>query len=146
MESLYCTFVLSHFSCIQLCDLGTVWTVVPQASLSITISWSLLKLMSIQSVMPSNISSSVSSSSCLQSFPTSGSFPMSQFFLLGGQSTGASALVSVFPMNIQDCFPLGWTGLISLQSKGLLSLLQHHSSKASILHHSTAFMVQLSHP
>ena len=61
----------------------------------------------------------VSFSSRLQSFPASGSFPMSQFFASGGQSTGVSASASVFPKNIQDCFPLGWTGWISLQSKGL---------------------------
>ena len=58
-------------------------------------------------------------SSCLQSFPATGSFPMSQFFTLGGQSIGASASASVLPMNIQDWFPLGLTGWISLQSKGL---------------------------
>ena len=58
-------------------------------------------------------------SSCLQSFPTSGSFPMSQFFTSGGQSIGVSASASVLPMNIQDWFPLGLTGWISLQSKGL---------------------------
>ena len=58
-------------------------------------------------------------SSCLQSFPESGSFPMSQFFSSGGQSIGVSASASVLPMNIQDWSPLGWTGLISLQSKGL---------------------------
>ena len=58
-------------------------------------------------------------SSCLQSFPASGSFPVSQFFASGGQSIGVSALASVLPMNIQDWFPLGWTGWISLQSKGL---------------------------
>ena len=58
-------------------------------------------------------------SSCLQSFPASGSFPMSQFFASGGQSIGASASASVLPMNIQDWFPSGLTGLISLQSKGL---------------------------
>ena len=57
--------------------------------------------------------------SCLQSFPASGSFLMSQFFASGGQSIGASASASVLPMNIQDWFPLGWTGWISLQSKGL---------------------------
>ena len=56
---------------------------------------------------------------CLQSFPASGSFPMSQFFASGGQSTGASASASVLPTYIQGWFPLGWTGLISLQSKGL---------------------------
>ena len=58
-------------------------------------------------------------SSCLQSFPASGSFPISQFFASGGQSTGVSDLASVLPMNIQDWFPLGWTGWMSLQSKGL---------------------------
>ena len=68
----------------------------------------------------STISSSVVPfSSCLQSFPASESFQMSQFFTSGGQSTGVSASASVLPMNIQDWFPLGWTGWISLQSKGL---------------------------
>ena len=57
--------------------------------------------------------------SCLQFFPTSESFPMSQLFVSGGQSIGASVSPSVLPMNIQDSFPLGWTGWISLQSKGL---------------------------
>ena len=58
-------------------------------------------------------------SSCLQFFPASGSLPVSQFFASGGQSIGVSASASVLPMNIQDRFPLGWTGWISLQSKGL---------------------------
>ena len=58
-------------------------------------------------------------SSCLQSFPESGSFQMCQFFASGGQSIGVSASASVLPMNIQDWSPLGWTGWISLQSKGL---------------------------
>ena len=66
------------------------------------------------------ISSSVAPfSSCLQSFPTSGSFPMNQFFASGGQSIGVSASASVLPMNIQDWFPLELGGWISLQSKGL---------------------------
>ena len=69
----------------------------------------------------------------LQSFPASGYFQMSQFFSSGGQSIGVSASASVLPMNIQDWFPLGWTGWICLQFKGLSSLLQNHSSKASIL-------------
>ena len=64
-----------------------------------------------------NFSSSVIPFSCLQSFPTSGFFPMSHFFALGGQNIGVSTLASVHPVNIQDWFPLGWTGLISLQSK-----------------------------
>jgi len=67
----------------------------------------------------SPISSSVIPFSCLQSFPASGSFLMSQFFTSGGHSTGVSASTSVLPMNIQDWFPLRWTGWISLQSKGL---------------------------
>ena len=65
------------------------------------------------------ISSSILFSSCLQSFPASGSFLMSQFFTSGGQSIGVSASAPVLPMNIQDWFPLGWTGWISLQSKGI---------------------------
>ena len=84
-------------------------------------------------------------SSCLQSFPASRSFPMSQFFTSGGQSIGVSPSVSVLPMNIQNWFPWGWTGWISLQSKGLKSLLQHHSSKTSVLQNSVFFRVQFSH-
>ena len=95
---------------------------------------------------PTISSSVVPFSSCLQSFSASGSFPMSQFFASGDQNIGASASVWVLPMNIQDWFPLGWTGWISLQAKGFLSLLKHHSSKASILWHSAFFTVQLSHP
>ena len=91
-------------------------------------------------------SSVVPFSSQLQSSPSSESFQMSQFFTSGGQSIGVSALVSVLPMNIQDWFPLGLMSWIFLQSKRLSSLLQHHSSKASILQHSAFFIVQLSHP
>ena len=79
---------------------ATPWTAAYQASLSINNSWSLLKLMSIELVMPS-ISSSVVPFSHLQSFPASGSFLVSQFFTLGGQSIGVSASASVLPMNIQ---------------------------------------------
>ena len=68
---------------------------------------------------PTILSSVIPFSSCLQSFPASASFPMNQFFASGGQSIGASASASVLPMNIQDWFPLSWTGLISLLSKGL---------------------------
>ena len=99
---------------------ATPWTAARQASLSITNSQSPPKPMSIVSVMPSNhLFSVISFSSCLQSFPASGSFPMIQFFASGGQSIEVSASTSVLPMNIQDGFPLGWTGWISLQSKGL---------------------------
>ena len=106
-----------------------LWTVVCQASLSFTISQSLFKLMSIESVMPSQPSHPllplVPLSFCLQYFPPSGSFPMSQLFTAGGQSIGISASASVLPVNIQDWFPLGWTGWISLQSKGLSRVLSN---------------------
>ena len=99
---------------------ATQWTAACQASLSIANSQTLLKLMSIESVMPlSHLILCCPFSSCLQSFPASGSFQMSQFFASGSQNIGVSASASVLPMNIQDRFPLGWTGWISLQSKGL---------------------------
>ena len=84
-----------------------------QASLSFTISWSLLRFTSIESVMSSN--HLILFSFYRQSFPASGSFPMSLLFASGGQSIGASA--SVLPINIQSLFPLGLTGLTSLLSK-----------------------------
>ena len=74
---------------------------------------------------PTISSSVVPFSSCLPPFPASGSFPVSQFFTSGGQNTGISASASVLPMNIQDWFPLGWTGWISLQSKGLSRVLSN---------------------
>ena len=106
---------------------------------------SLLKLISIESVMPSTISPSVIPfSSCLQSFPASGPFPMSQLFASGGQSIGLSASTSVFPMNTQD-FRMDWLDLLAVQGT-LRSLLQNYSSKASNLQHSDFFIVQISHP
>ena len=132
-------------SCVQL--FLTPWTAAQQASLSIMNSWSLLKLMSIESVMPSNhLILCRPLLLCLQSFPASGSFQMGQFFPSGGQSIGVSASASVLPMNTQDWFPLGWTGWISLQSKGLSRVFSNHSSKASILQCSAFFIVQISHP
>ena len=105
-------------------DSATPWTAARQTPLSFTISWSLLKLMSIESVMPSNHHIPCCPlSSHLQSFPASGSFKMSQFFTSGGQSFGASASASVLPVNIQDWFPWGLTGLISLLSRGLARVL-----------------------
>ena len=87
---------------------------------------------------PAISSSVVPFSSRLQSFPASRSFQMSQLFTSGGQRIGVSALPSVLPMNIQNWFPLGLTGLISFQSKGLSRVfLHHHSSKGSILWCST---------
>jgi len=92
---------------------------------------------------PAISSSVILFSSCPQSFPASGSFPMSQFFTSGGQRIGVSASTSVLAMNIQEWFPLGWTGCISLQSKGLSRVFS--SSKASLLQRSAFFMVQ-KHP
>ena len=88
------------------------------------------------------ISSSVASSSCPQSFPARGSYPMKRFFASVGQSTGASASASVLPINIQGSFSLGLTGMI-LQSKGLSRVFKHHSLKASVFQCSAFFMVQL---
>ena len=110
-ESVVVVQLLSH-----VCLFVTPWTAAHQASLSFTISQSLLKLMSIESMMPSSV---VPFSSCPQSLPASGTFPMSWFFTAGDQSIGASASASVLPMYIQDLFPLELTGLISLESKGL---------------------------
>ena len=86
-------------------------------------------------------------SSCLQSFPASGSFPMSQLFASGGQSIGVSDSTSVLPMNTHGLisFRMDRLDLLTVQET-LKSLLQHHSSKASVLQHSAFFMVQLSHP
>ena len=97
----------------------TPWTAAHQASVSLTNSWSLLKFMSIELVLPLNhLILYCPFSSCLQACPASGSFPMSQLFAPGGQRIGVSVSASVLPMNIQDWFPLGWTDWISLQSKG----------------------------
>ena len=112
-------FVVKSLSRIPL--FVTPWTAARQASPSF-ISWSLLKLMSIQSMMSAH-HLILPFSSHFQSFPESGSFPMSQFFASGSQSIGVSA--SVLPMNIQYGFPLGWTGWISLQSKGLLRVFSN---------------------
>ena len=95
------------------------WTAAHQTSLSFAISRSLFKLMSIESVMPSNHLILCSPlSSCPQPLPASGSFPKSHCFASGGKNIGASPLASVLPMNIQGCFPLGLIGLITLLSKG----------------------------
>ena len=105
-------------SCVRL--FVTSQTAARQASLYITNSQSLLKLMSIMSATPSNhLILCCLLSSCLHSFPASGSFPLSWLFESGGQCIGASSSASVLPVNIQDWFPLGLTNLIFLQSRGL---------------------------
>ena len=99
---------------------ATPWTTARQASLFITNSRVHPNPCALSCWCHPTISSSVIPfSSCLRSFPASGSFPMSQLFTSGGQRTGVSASTSVLPMNTQDWSPLGWTGWISLQSKGL---------------------------
>ena len=102
--------LLSH-----VCLLVTPWTAARKASLSFIISWSLLKLMSTELVMPSNHLILCHPLLFLPSIFTS----MSRLFTSGSQSTGVSASASVLSVNIQDGFPLGWTAWISLQSKGL---------------------------
>ena len=126
---------------------ATPWTAACQASLSITNFQRWLKLMPIESVIPSNhLISVVPFSSCLQSFPASGYFPVSPFFASGGQSIGVSASTSVLQWIFRtDSFRMDWLDLLAVQGT-LKSLLQHHSSKASILWHSSFFIVQLSYP
>ena len=111
--------VVQLLSCVQL--FATPWTAACQASLSFTISWSLLRIMSVDSEIPSNHLILCCPLLLLPSiFPSIRFFPNSQLFASGGQSIGASASTSVRPMNIQSSFPLGLAGLISLWSKGLL--------------------------
>ena len=121
MLSPNCRFQLSSVQSLSDVRLfATPWIAARQASLSITNSQSPPKPMTTESVMPSNhLILCRPFSSCPQSFPASGSFQMSQLFSSGGQSIGVSASTSVFPINTQDWSPLGWTGWISLHSKGL---------------------------
>ena len=125
---------------------ATPWTAARQAFLSLTISRSLPKFVSTASVMPSSHFILWCPLLLLPSiFPSIRDFPMSQLFASGDQNTGVSVSTSVLPVNIQGWFPLRLTGLISL-SKGLSSLLQQHSWKASIHWCSVLFTVQLSQP
>ena len=99
---------------------------LPSITSSITSPWSLFKLMSIELVMPSNhLILSCPLLLLLLIFPSLGVFSMCQFFPSDSQTIGVSASASVFPMNIQDWFPLGWTGWISLQPKGLSRVFSH---------------------
>ena len=138
-----CTLLLfSHVKLFYIPKTGT-----HQASLSFIIFQSLLKIMSIQLVMPSNhLILHCPITSCPKSFPALGFFPISQLFESGSQSTGASASASVLPMSIQDWFPLGLTGLISLLSKEISSPLQHQQFKRIKFSLLNPFFVQLSLP
>ena len=115
--------VLQLLSCVQL--FATPWTAACQASLSFAISQSLLKLMFIESVMPSNHLILCCPLLLPSIFPSIRVFSNESILASGGQSIGASALASVFPMNIQDWFPLELTGLISLQCKWLSRVLSN---------------------
>ena len=120
-----------------------------QASLSITNSRSSLKLMSIESVMPSNHLIICCPLLLLPSiFPASESFLLSQIFPSGGQTIGVSATTSVLPMNHPGLisFRMDWLDLLAVQETLIKSLLQHHSSKASVHWSSAFFTVQLLHP
>ena len=131
-ENVVAVVVVQSLSCVHL--FATSWTAACQASLFITNSQSLLKLMSIESVMPSNHLIFCRPLLLLPSiFPSIRVFSSESACHINGQSSGASTSVSVFPVNIQGSFPLGLTGLISLLSKGTLKSFQHHNSKASIL-------------
>jgi len=141
---LFCCCSVSQ-SCLTLV---TPWTAAHQTSLSLLS----LRVCSNSCALswwchPTISSSVIPFSSCRQSFPASGSFPVSQLFPSGGHSIGASFSASVLPMNIQGWFPLGfdWFDLLAIQGT-LKSLLQHHSLKALILQCSAFFMAQLSHP
>ena len=123
----------------------TPWTAAHQAPLFFTISWSLLRFVSIESVMLSISSSVAPFSLCLQSFWASGSFPVSQFFASGGQSIGASASTSVLPMNIQGWSPSGLTGLISLLSKGLSRVFSNTTVPKHKFFSAQPSLVQFSH-
>ena len=112
-----------QFSSVQLLShvwlFATPWIAACQASLSITNSPTSTKLMCVDSVIPSSyLILCLPLSSCPQSLPESGSFPMSQLFTWGGQSTGVSALASFLPKKSQGWSPSEWTGRTSLQSKG----------------------------
>jgi len=133
---------LSHFQLFV-----TSWTRARQASLSITNSQSLFKLMSIESVMPSNHLILSSPSPPAFNLSQYQSLPMSQFFALGGQNIGSCSF-SISPSNEYSgliSFRIDWFDLLVVQGT-LKRLLQQHGSKASILSHSAFFIVQLSHP
>ena len=142
--AIFCSF----FSCTLMSNSATPWTEARQASLSFTISWSLLKLMSIESVMPSNhLVLYHPLSSCLQSFPASGSF-LKKMALHIGWPKYWSFSFSISPSNEYSgliSFRIHWLDLLAVQGT-LKSLLQYYSSKASILQRSAFFTVQLSHP
>ena len=156
LRPIICVPVIYHvfrdFSSVQLLSrvrlFATPWITARQTFLSITISQSSLRLMSIKSVIPSSHLILCRPVLLLPTIPPSiRVFSNESTLHMRWQSTGVSALTSFLPMNTQGWSPLEWTGWISLQSKGLSRVFsKHHSSKASILRCSAFFTVQLSHP
>ena len=139
--------IVQLLSCVRL--FSTPWTTAHQSLLSFTISRVCSDSCPLSQWCYLTISSSAGLFSfCLQFFPASGSFPMSQLFASGGQSIGVSAIAAVLPKYSQDWFSLGWTDLISLQSKGLSRVfssttMQRHQFFGA---QSSFFMLQFSHP
>ena len=139
LRGLYQFSSVHSLHCVRL--FAAPWTAARQASQSITISQSFLKLMSIESLVPSNHLILCQSLLLLPSiFLSIRVFSNESVICIRWPNIGVSASASVLPMNIQGWFPLGLTGLISLKVQGTLeSLLQHHSSKGSVLWHSAFF-------
>ena len=142
---------MSVFSSVQLLSCTqhfvTLWTAACQASLSITNSWRLFKHISIELVMPSNHLILCSPLLLLPSiFPSIRIFSNESALRISGQSIGVSASTSVLPMNTQDWSPLGWTGWISLQSKGLSRVFSYTTVQNYQFFRTAFFIVQLLHP
>ena len=136
-----------QFSRSVMSDSATPWTAAHQASCPSPTPGAYSDSCPLSPWCYPPISSSVVPfSSCLQSFPASGSFPVSQFFASGGQRFGVSASASVLPMNIEDWFPLGWTGWISFWTRDSQESSPTPQFKTSILWCSAFFIDQLSHP
>ena len=133
---------MEYYCCVRV--FATPRTAAHQASLSFTIPWSLLKLMSTESVMPSN-HLILCHPLLLLSFPETGSYPMTELFPSGGQSIGALVSASVHPMNIQGWFLLGLTGLISLLSKGLSRVFSSITVWRHLFFGTQAFLLSRSH-
>ena len=136
--------VISSLSRVRLFE--TSWAAACQASLSITNSWSLFKLMSIESVMPSNHLILCHPLLLPSIFPSTRVFSDESVLRFRWPKYWSFSFSISLPMNVQDWFPLGLTGLIYLKSKGLFKSLQHSSANASIIWHSAFFIVQLLHP
>ena len=143
-STLYAASSVQSLSCVQLWPHGLQHTRLPCPSPTPGVYSHSCPLS--QWCHPTTSSSVVPFSFCLQSFPASGSFPMSQFFVSGGQTIGVSASASVLPMNIQDWFPLGGTGSVSLQSNGSPRVISNTTVQKHQFFSAVFFIIQLLHP